>query len=279
MCKNDQNHVLRVVQLSVDHNLQNEDEILRLRQIGLDRQLLKTSGLESTRCIGNYMGKTGYKDCNYLYGATSEPILSEPEIVGGIPIDDSCRFLLLLSSGMCQTLEEIFADDTPQINKEVIQLTVKQFQSQSTLMGVAQSVVNKIVQFHHDLYIRDIQESRSRSNNIKYRKDVTFVVRNFNFPLPNAINKRNSQVRFNPVIREHSNVLNYSTENDIPSISETSNSFIDTNDSTSSSEQFENNYVYDKNKKIQPYVDFSEYYKRVEEAKILNSLPPNIDFD
>lgn len=38
LCKNDTNNVLRVVQLSVDHNLNNEDEILRLCQLGLDIQ-------------------------------------------------------------------------------------------------------------------------------------------------------------------------------------------------------------------------------------------------
>lgn len=38
LCKNDANNALRVQQLSVDHNLSNEDEILRLCQLGLDIQ-------------------------------------------------------------------------------------------------------------------------------------------------------------------------------------------------------------------------------------------------
>lgn len=38
LCKNDSNNVLRVVQLSVDHNLNSEDETLRLQQLGLDIQ-------------------------------------------------------------------------------------------------------------------------------------------------------------------------------------------------------------------------------------------------
>lgn len=41
LCKNDANNVLRVVQLSVDHNLNNEDETLRLCQLGLDLQSFK----------------------------------------------------------------------------------------------------------------------------------------------------------------------------------------------------------------------------------------------
>lgn len=36
LCKNDANNVLRVVQLSVDHNVNNEDETLRLGQLGVE---------------------------------------------------------------------------------------------------------------------------------------------------------------------------------------------------------------------------------------------------
>lgn len=36
LCKTDSNQVLRVVQLSVDHDLSNEDELLRLKQLGLN---------------------------------------------------------------------------------------------------------------------------------------------------------------------------------------------------------------------------------------------------
>lgn len=36
LCKTDSNQVLRVIQLSIDHDLRNEDELLRLSQLGLD---------------------------------------------------------------------------------------------------------------------------------------------------------------------------------------------------------------------------------------------------
>jgi TAK1-binding protein 1 len=36
LCRTDSNGVLRVVQLTVDHDLSNEDELLRLSQLGLD---------------------------------------------------------------------------------------------------------------------------------------------------------------------------------------------------------------------------------------------------
>lgn len=37
--------------------------------------------------------------------------------------------------------------------------------------------------------------------------------------------------------------------------------------------------IYDKNYKIQPYVDFGDYYKNVEIARANGSLPPNIVFE
>ncbi|KAF4520859.1 hypothetical protein B566_EDAN007040 [Ephemera danica] len=36
LCRTDADGVLRVVQLSVDHDLHNEDELLRIQQLGLD---------------------------------------------------------------------------------------------------------------------------------------------------------------------------------------------------------------------------------------------------
>lgn len=41
LCRTDDNAVLRVVQLTVDHSLNNEDELLRLSQLGLDVNKLR----------------------------------------------------------------------------------------------------------------------------------------------------------------------------------------------------------------------------------------------
>jgi len=41
LCKTDNNQVLRVIQLSVDHDLRNEDELLRLSQLGLDIESIR----------------------------------------------------------------------------------------------------------------------------------------------------------------------------------------------------------------------------------------------
>lgn len=199
-----------VVQLSVDHNLHNSDEVRRLGDLGLDVQSLSQGPLPCTRCIGNYLGKAGYKDCDYLSGARSDPVTAEPEIVGGFPIDDSCRFLLLLSGGMSKTLNDIYVDPL-ETSKEMIHMAVDQFRVQSTLTGVAQSVVHKVVQYHHDTYMREPEKMRQQS-----REDITLLVRNFNFPMPNILKRHsNSQVRFDANVRSRSDSVHSESQSNV----------------------------------------------------------------
>lgn len=203
--------------------------------MGLDVQSFKQSPFFPTRCIGNYIGKGGYQDCSYLSSATSEPIIAQPEIVGAIPIDESCRFLLLMSGGLCKTLQDVYPIDTIQVNKEIIQMTVEQFRVQSTLMGVSQSTVHKVVQMHHDTYMRQIEDENNCIFNI--RDDITLLVRNFNFPMPNAIHKKHSQqhqqVTFNSDMNSH---INSMFERDSGNILTTDSQYTDTNSSSIYSE-------------------------------------------
>lgn len=79
---------------------------------------------ENTRCLGNYLVKGGYREFEELATATAEPIIAEPEIHGGIELDESCRFLLLMSRGLYKSLEE--ATGTDQVNKELALIAVEQ---------------------------------------------------------------------------------------------------------------------------------------------------------
>ena len=79
---------------------------------------------ENTRCLGNYLVKGGYREFEVLARASTEPIIAEPEICGGIELDESCRFLLLMSRGLFKSLEE--ATGTEQVNKELALLAVEQ---------------------------------------------------------------------------------------------------------------------------------------------------------
>lgn len=62
------------------------------------------------------------------------------------------RFLLLMTQGLYGALEE--ATNSDQANKEIVQYVVEQFGSQSTITGVAQGVVDRIVRIHHDRYMK-----------------------------------------------------------------------------------------------------------------------------
>ena len=95
LCRTDGDGVLRVVQLSVDHDLRNEDELLRLQRLDLNRDKIKQIGRignqENTRCLGNYLVKGGYKEDATLAAAVVEPVIAEPEIHAGVILDEIGR--------------------------------------------------------------------------------------------------------------------------------------------------------------------------------------------
>ncbi|KAG5676215.1 hypothetical protein PVAND_006064 [Polypedilum vanderplanki] len=254
LVKNDmRNDVLRVIQVTVDHNLQNEDEFVRLYNLGLDVQSLQS--LSSTRMIGNYMGKGGYKDSALFSQSVGEPILSTPEICGPISLDEDVRFLLLLSGGLCKVLSQLFSSDLTIVNKELVQIVVQQFNKQSTLVGVAQSVVNILAQLHHDLYMKS--KVSGIESNFESREDMTLLIRNFSFPMPNSIEKSSKSSTASSTISGSQNQI------------DTITSYSSTNTSV--------NYTPDR--KTKPYVSFKEYFANVELARKENRLPKGIDFD
>ena len=70
LCSTDEGGMLKVSQLSVDHSLMNEEELARLANLGLDVEQMRRVRLigssDSTRCIGDYHVKGGYKDIEIL---------------------------------------------------------------------------------------------------------------------------------------------------------------------------------------------------------------------
>lgn len=275
LCQTDLNSVLKVLQLSIDHDLRNEDELLRLHQIGMNMDYLrKCSHLgnqENTRCLGNYLIKGGYKEFDDLKVAIQEPVVAEPEIIGGIPLDESCQFLLLMSAGLYKSIEE--ATGTDQVNKYVAQLVVEQFREQGTLTGVAQAVVDRAVRLHHDWYM-----SNSFKTGSTKREDITLIVRNFNFPMPHAITSpTNPSVTFNPIL----NTIPNNSSSTLTSVNDNykSSSIVSTNDTSSSSDvRSDSDIGVGPDQRIEGYVDFSSYYKNVEIARQNGTLPKGIDF-
>lgn len=252
LVKNDtRNDVLRVIQVTVDHNLFNEDEVVRLYNLGLDVSALQS--LASTRCIGNYMGKGGYKDSELLSQSTGEPISSCPEVVGPIVLDESVRFLLLLSGGLCKVLSQLFSNDLTIVNKELVQICVQQFNRQYTLSGVAQSVINHLAQLHHDLYMKS--RISGTECNFDSREDMTLLIRNFSFPMPNSIDSSKQSLGSSTLSGSQNTITSYSSTN----TSVNNSAFIE--------------------RKTKPYVSFKEYFANVEKARKEGKLPSNIEFD
>lgn len=75
--------------------------------------------------------KGGYKEFDDLRSAIQEPIIAEPDIHGGIEIDDSYQFLLLMSAGLYKSVEE--ATGTDQVNKYIAQCVVEQVRYLTTV--------------------------------------------------------------------------------------------------------------------------------------------------
>ncbi|XP_001649578.2 TGF-beta-activated kinase 1 and MAP3K7-binding protein 1 [Aedes aegypti] len=281
LCKTDEFDTLTVTQLSVDHNLYNEEEVLRLFRLGLEAQNFENRPLYSTRCIGNYLGKNGYKDCDFLSDASSEPVIFQPEIVGSVPITSACKFLVLMSSGLCRALHDLYPGDTSYGNRNLVQMIAEEFQAQSTLAGVAQSVVHRVVQLHHDAFMQQVDEGGGKATAFSNRDDITLLIRNFDYPLPNAFNNRKISNQSNTstsFTSPSSTITNAAPANQSPG-NETDCAGLGTMVSVCSTEQTENDNFKKPLEPVKSYVDFSDYYRRVAEARKLGKLPPNIDFD
>ncbi|XP_071964687.1 TGF-beta-activated kinase 1 and MAP3K7-binding protein 1-like [Antedon mediterranea] len=179
------NGKLNVKQISTDHNTSNEDELLRLDQLGLDTTKLskgrQLGGHENTRSLGDYSMKGGYKEFDIISMASGEPVIAEPYVIGGIPLAGECGFLCMFTNGLYKSLEEATA--TTHVNQDIAYMVAQEFNVQSTLSGVAQGVVDKVLRIHHDTYL----QNNMRAKFCEKRDDITLLVRNFNFPLGNSL--------------------------------------------------------------------------------------------
>ncbi|XP_053158813.1 LOW QUALITY PROTEIN: TGF-beta-activated kinase 1 and MAP3K7-binding protein 1-like [Hemicordylus capensis] len=181
---------LQVTQLNMDHTTENEDELFRFSQLGLDaakiKQIGAICGQESTRRIGDYKVKYGYSDIELLSAAKSKPIIAEPEIHGGHPLDGVTGFLVLMSEGLYKALEA--AHGPGQANQEMAAMIATEFAKQTSLDSVAQAVVDRVKRIHCDTYASGGERSRFCSRHTLLVRntageDMTLLVRNFGYPL------------------------------------------------------------------------------------------------
>lgn len=175
---------LQVTQLNVAHTVENEDELFRLSELGLDPGKVKQVGLiggqESTRRIGDYKVKYGFSDIDLLSTAKSKPITAEPEVHGGHPLDGVTGFLVLMSEGLYKALE--CAHGPGQANQEIAAMIATEFAKQGSLDTVAQAVVDRVRRIHRDTFASGGERSRFCSRH----EDMTLLVRNFGYPLEEA---------------------------------------------------------------------------------------------
>lgn len=182
LCKEMPESTLAVEQLSVDHVTNNKDELARLANLGLDiQQILRNRRIgnqENTRSIGDYGVKGGYKDFDILSAATEEPVIAEPHICGGFPIDESFFCLVLMSDGVYKSIEE--ATVTENSNFDVIRLVTEELQCQNNLTGVAQAVVDRVGRAHHDTFMNQMSKCQKRD-------DMTILIRIFKEEIANCM--------------------------------------------------------------------------------------------
>ncbi|KAF9407345.1 hypothetical protein HW555_012600, partial [Spodoptera exigua] len=237
LCRTDDNAVLRVVQLTVDHSLNNEDELLRLQQLGLD--------------VNN----------------------SIPRQPDG---DALPRFLVLVSAGVYKRIQEA-KGSYEQTNKQLAQIIVENFRkhdfrmvSQSVLEEIEQEFVSYCVKnsltpkpnTHMSLLIRNfnflptVEDETPPTHSVTKNASVRF----------NPI----VQSKSNTLLNEIDSEIYSSGTNEI----ETNDSNIDTNRSIeSTSDIYPVGRPFDRDRKIKGYVDFSCYFENVAKARKNGTLP------
>lgn len=136
---------------------------------------------ETTRCLGFHQVKGGYKEVDYLRNSQEEPVLSLPDCLGPIQLESHHLFMIVFTSSLSECLVDICND----VNTELCRIVKEQFSENTTVSGVAQSVVDKVVRMHREHF-----EIKVDDNVELRREDISLLVRNFNAKLSNAQKRR-----------------------------------------------------------------------------------------
>ncbi|KAA0713473.1 TGF-beta-activated kinase 1 and MAP3K7-binding protein 1 [Triplophysa tibetana] len=203
LCKTTADGQNQVIQIGRPHTTDNDDELSRLTQLGLDpvglRQVGLISGQSSTRRIGDYKVKFNYTDIDVLSAAKNKPIIAEPEIHGSQSLEGVTGFLLLMSEGLIKALES--AHGPEQVNQEIVAMVAAELALQSTLEAAAQSVVERVRRLHHDTYV----SGRHRASHCARHEDMTLLIRIINYPLAEGSLTPTQGGRIYPVSVPYSN--------------------------------------------------------------------------
>uniref|UniRef100_A0A3B3S349 TGF-beta-activated kinase 1 and MAP3K7-binding protein 1 n=1 Tax=Paramormyrops kingsleyae TaxID=1676925 RepID=A0A3B3S349_9TELE len=183
LCRSSSDGQNQVMEIGRAHTTDNEDELLRLSQLGLDSSRLRQAGLvagqSSTRRIGDYRVKFNYTDIELLSTAKSKPIIAEPEIHVQ-SLEGVNGFLLLMSEGLIKALEA--AHGPEQANQEIVAIVAAELAQQNSLEQAAQCAVERVRRLHHDAFA----SGRQRGPHCSRHEDMTLVVRTLSYALPDS---------------------------------------------------------------------------------------------
>ncbi|KAF0037039.1 hypothetical protein F2P81_009913 [Scophthalmus maximus] len=203
LCKSSSDGQNQVLQIGRPHSTDNEDELQRLTALGVDaarvRQAGQIAGQSSTRRLGDYRVKFNYSDIDTLSAAKAKPIIAEPEIHGSQSLDSVTGFLLLMSEGLINALES--AHGPEQANQEIVAMVAAELALQNSLEAVAQSVVERVMRVHHDVYV----SGRQRATHCSRHEDMTLLIRTLNYPLADGALTPTQGGRIYPVSVPYSN--------------------------------------------------------------------------
>jgi len=186
---------IRALQLTVDHVIgSNQDEALRLSQLGLDigSAFCSLGNHGYTRCLGYHKVKGGYKEKDLMKKVEDEPVLAFPDHQF-LKVEQHHLFVLIYTRSLADCMAKILDTQDPQeIADELCALTYKQFNANTTCSSVAQSTVDKIVLKHHEVFETSALPASSVSETLR-REDISLLVRNLNATLATrGPNYRNS---------------------------------------------------------------------------------------
>ncbi|XP_055356427.1 TGF-beta-activated kinase 1 and MAP3K7-binding protein 1-like [Paramacrobiotus metropolitanus] len=157
--------------VGIQHNIDSDDEALRLSLLGLDvNELKQRQPLKLTRCIGNYALKKQYQTFDILRPAVNSPIICDPEIIGGLPINANYRgFIYLMSSGLYKSWYECSGSEN--VEEDIAKMIATQLCSDKSLHDVAQAVLEEVCSRHAAAY--------AAGKDFFRREEMTLLIRNF----------------------------------------------------------------------------------------------------
>ncbi|KAI1884509.1 hypothetical protein AGOR_G00227110 [Albula goreensis] len=193
LCKSSSDGQNQVIQIGRAHTTDNEDEIMRLAQLGrADRRA------EQHQEDRRLQDQVQLHDIDLLSAAKNKPIIEEPEIHAQ-SLEGVSGFLLLMSEGLIKALEA--AHGPEQANQEMVAIVAAELAQQTSLESVAQAVVERVKRLHHDAFA----SGRPRAARCSNHEDMTLLIRTLNYTLADSALTPTQGGRIYPVSVPYSN--------------------------------------------------------------------------